>query len=229
MFYNDKLTGKRIWKYNLVDETIAGAASGMFPITGLDKRCIIFTIHIVDMTGHPSLCRTLFDTVESFFADKKLKLRSATHCGLASFIDVNGSKFTGADRDMRQVHCHGFMLIPWNTGEEDVQRLIAQLDWAAHQASHRGQFIVKTMPSAVEFKTFDCSRSDSDLGTWVAYAQKDAARIDKEGDHVVMLPFDMRNEYGVNVAGMIEEKRQTVLDMVRGREKFKVFRAPKAT
>lgn len=228
MFYNDNLTGKRIWKYNLVDESIAAAASGMFPITGLDKRCIIFTIHIVDMTGHPSLCRTLFDTVESFFADKKLKLRSATHCGLASFIDVNGSKFTGADRDMRQVHCHGFVLIPWNICEEDVQRLMTKLEWTAHQASHNGRFVVKAMPSAVEFKVFDCSRPDSGLGTWVAYAQKEAVRIDQTGDHVVMLPFDMRSEYGADVAGMIEKKRMSVLSMVRGGDRFKVFRSPKA-
>lgn len=78
------------------------------------------------------------------------------------------------------------------------------------------------MPSAVEFKTFDCSRSDSDLGTWVAYAQKDAARIDKEGDHVVMLPFDIRSEYGANVAGMIEGKRDNVLGMMRGPDRHKV-------
>lgn len=223
MFYNDKITGKRIWKYNLVDEVIAGASSGMFPITGLDKRCIIFTIHLVDMTGHPSLCRTLFDTVESFFANMGLKTRSASYSGIASCIDVNGSKFTGADRDMRQVHCHGFILIPWNIGDENVQRLMTKLEWAAYQASHNDRLVVKAMPSAVEFKVFDCSRPDSDLGNWVAYAQKEAVRIDKEGDHVVLLPFDIRSEYGADVADMIEGKRDTVLDALQGHDRFKIY------
>lgn len=227
MKYKENILKTKIWKYNLVDEAIAGASSGMFPITGLDQRCIIFTIHLTSVAGHPQLCRTLFDTTESFFTSMGVRRRSASYSGLASFIDVNGSKFSGADRDRRQVHCHGFILIPWNTKQEDVQRLMVQLEWAAHQASHNGQFLVKSMPNAVEYRVFDCTREGADLGSWVAYAQKEAVRINTEGDLGVMLPFDIRGEYGSQTASQIEGKRNKVLGTLRSCDRVKIYRSPK--
>lgn len=224
MFYNDKITGKRIWKYHLVDEVLAAASAGMSATTGLDQRCIIFTIHLNSLAGHPPLCRTLFDTAKSYFIEKGIKRRSASYSGLASFIDVNGSKFSGADRDHSQVHCHGFIFIPWNTSPEDTQQLITSLEFSAYQVCQDGQFAVKSTPDAIEIKLFDPTRKDTDLGSWTEYAQKEAVRIETQGDLMVLLPFDTRTDYGAKVAVQIDGKRQKTLTVLRSKERFKILR-----
>lgn len=224
MFYNDKITGKRIWKYHLVDEVLAAAASGMSAVTGLDQRCIIFTIHLTSMAGHPPLCRTLFDTAESYFTEKGLKRRSVSYSGLASFIDVNGSKFSGADRDHSQVHCHGCIFIPWNISPEDTQQLMTRLEFAAFQACHDDQFVVKNTPHANQMKLFDHSRTDADLGDWTEYAQKEACRIATEGFQAVLLPFDISGEYDEKTALQIDRKAQKILTMLRGKDRLKILR-----
>lgn len=223
MFYNDKITGKRIWKYQLVDEVIAAASAGMSATTRLDQRCIIFTIHLSSSAGHPPLCRTLFDTADSYFIEKGVKRRSASHSGLASFIDVNGSKFSGADRDQSQVHCHGFIFIPWNTCREDILQLIAQLEFEARQVRHEGRSVVKSTPDAVEIKMFDPARTDTDLCSWTEYAQKEAVRIATEGDLMVILPFDRRKEYGEKASRQIDGKRQKTLAVLGSKERFKIL------
>lgn len=223
MYYNDKITGKRIWKYDLVNEVLAAASAGMSATTGLDQRCIIFTIHLTSEAGHLPLCRALFDTAESYFIKKQLKRRSASYSGLASFIDVNGSKFSGADRDHTQVHCHGSIFIPWNTSPDDTKRLITVLEFAACQACYEEQFIVKSNPNAIEFKVFDPSRTDANLDGWTQYAQKDAARIAAQGDRMIFLPFDNRQDYGGRVADQIERKRNITLSVLRGRERFRIL------
>ncbi|MBK4216633.1 hypothetical protein JJJ17_11905 [Paracoccus caeni] len=195
----------------------------MSATTGLDQRCIIFTVHLTSMAVHPPLCRTLFDTAESFFFKKGIKRRSASYTGLASFVDVNGSKYSGADRDRTQVHCHGFIFIPWHTSQEDTQQLITRLEFAAHQACLEGQFVVKNTPDAIEIRVFDSTRTDADLGSWTGYAQKEAVRIATNGDLMFLLPFDTRGDYGAKVAGQIEGKRDKTLNLLRSNERFKIF------
>ena len=223
MFFYDKVTGKRIWKYHLVDEVLAAASAGMPATTGLDQRCIIFTIHLTSEAGHPPLCQTLFDTVESCFIKKQLKRRSASYTGLASFIDVNGSKFSGADRDHTQVHCHGLIFIPWNTDPGEIHKLISDLEGAAFQTCHKEQFVVKNNPNAIEFKVFDPSRTDANLGSWTEYAQKETVRIATDGDLMVILPFDLRQDYGAATSRQIEAKRDKTLAVLRSRERFRIL------
>lgn len=223
MFYIDKATGKKSCKYELVDEALAAASAGMSATTGLDKRCIIFTIHLAHVSGHTLLCRALFDTAESYFINKPMKRRSASYTGLASFIDVNGSKFSGADRDHTQVHCHGCIFLPWNTSSSEMIELISQLEVAAFQACYNGQFLVKSNRVAIDFKIFDFLRTDSNLKNWTQYCQKETSRIETTGDVMIFLPFDIRTDYGPKVADQIIKKRDKTLALLRSNERFKVL------
>lgn len=223
MFFIDKITGKKIWRYHLVDESLAAASSGMSATTGLDRRCIIFTIHLNSEAGHPSLCQTIFDTVEKYFIEKQLKRRSASYSGLKSFIDVNGSKFSGADRDKSKVHCHGSIFIPWNTSMDETKALITRLEGAVFKVRHDGQFVVKNHPGALEFKIFDPSRSNASLVTWTEYAQKETARVATAGDCMVFLPYDIRHNFGIKGAYQVEAKRDKTLAMLRSNERFKIL------
>lgn len=223
MFLLDKLTGKKIWKYHLADESLAAASAGMSATTGLDQRCIIFTIHLTSEAGHPPLCRALFDTVETYFIEKKLKRRSASYSGLKSFIDVNGSKFSGADRDKTKAHCHGSIFIPWNTSVNDAKALVTHLEIAACKVWHDGQFVVKNHPSAVDFKIFDPSRSAANLVTWTEYAQKETTRVTSENVNMIFLPFDIRKNFDAKTSRQIEMKRDKTLQVLRSRERFKVL------
>ncbi|WP_347918399.1 hypothetical protein [Paracoccus marcusii] len=224
MFYIDKVTGKKIWKYHLVDEVLAAASAGMRATTGLDQRCIIFTIHLNSVEDHPQICQTLFQTAESYFSKIGLRRTSATYTGLASFIDVNGSKFSGADRDHSQMHCHGILLIPWNIRIEQVQQLIVRLESASSQANKGGQFITRNSLGAIEIKLLNVHLNNNNLPRWVEYAQKETVRITTEGDLMILLPFDTRVSYGEKVAAQIERKRDKTLISLQGPERFKILR-----
>lgn len=214
-------------KYDLIDEALAAATAGMHPVTAVDQRCITFTIHLTSAARHEPLCRTLFGTTETFFNRLGVKRRSASHTGLLSFIDVNGSKFTGADRDESQVHCHGAIFIPHGISKQDCDKLIKLLASEARHATDRGALITKQRHDAVQFTMFDRNRSDASLKNWIAYAQKEEVRVGTVGTFGVFLPFDMRQQYGQVVASMIKGKRDKTLATLEGPESFKIFRKPK--
>lgn len=223
MFYIDKITGKKIWKYDLVDEALAAASAGMSATTGLDKRSVIFTIHLTHASNHKPLCQVLFDTAESYFINKSVKRRSASYTGLASFIDVTGSKFSGADRDHTQVHCHGCIFLPWSTSPSETTGLISQLKLVAFQRSRDGQALVKSSANAIDFRIFDFLRTDANLKIWTQYAQKETARIEATEDGMVFLPFDTRTDYGAKVANQITNKRDKTLTLLRSDKRFKIL------
>lgn len=100
---------------------------------------------------------------------------------------------------------------------------MTRLKLAALQTCHEGQFVVKSSPDAIEIKVFDPSRTDANLGSWTEYAQKEAARIATEGDLMILLPFDIRENYGVKVASQIDGKRDNTLALLRSRERFKIL------
>lgn len=152
-----------------------------------------------------------------------MKRRSASYSGLVSFIDFNGSKFSGADRDHTQVHCHGSIFIPWNTSPEDVFQLVTKLERAALQASLEGQNIVKSHPNSIEFKIFEPSRTDANLVSWTAYAQKETTRIAADGDQMIFLPFDIREDYGARVASQIIGKRDKTLAVLSSGKRFRIL------
>ena len=214
-------------KYDLIDEALAAATAGMHPVTAVDQRCITFTIHLTSAARHEPLCRTLFDTTEVFFTNLGVKRRSASHTGLLSFIDVNGSKFTGADRDTSQVHCHGAIFIPHGISKKDCDKLIKLLASRARHATDQGALIAKPCREAVQFTMFNRNRADASLKNWIAYAQKEEARVGTAGTFGVFLPFDMRQQYGQVVASMIEGKRDKTLATLEGPDSFKTFRRSK--
>ncbi|MFC0339955.1 hypothetical protein ACFFII_04155 [Paracoccus niistensis] len=218
---------KTFKKYDLIDEALAAATAGMHPVTAIDTRCITFTIHLTSAARHEPLCRTLFGTTETFFTELGVKRRSASHTGLLSFIDVNGSKFTGAARDESQVHCHGAIFIPHGTSKEDCDSLIKLLASEARDATDKGALIAKPRRDAVQFTMFDRNRPDASLKNWIAYAQKEEVRVRTVGTFGVFLPFDKRNEDGQAVASKIEGKRDKTLAILQGYEGFKVFRYPR--
>ena len=166
----------------------------------------------------------MFDTAESYFIQTGLKRTSATYTGLASFIDVNGSKFSDADRDRTQIHCHGILLIPWNIRLEQVQQLIMFLESASSQVCGGSHYIVKRGSEAIEIRLLDISLNKNDLARWTEYAQKETVRIATEGDLMVLLPFDIRMSYGKRVAAQIERKRDKTLSYLQGAERFKILR-----
>jgi hypothetical protein len=213
---------KIIWKYDLKNEAIAAAVAGMFPITNLDQRCITFTIHLHNRTQHEALCRILFDTIEVFMKNLDLKQKSASYSGLASFIDVNGSKFGGFDRDPSQIHCHGCIFIPYGIDSEQIISLINNLTTSLWGRSD----LVKTTQNAVHFAVFDRNRSDATILDWISYAQKEECRVESEESFGFYLPFDIRHTYGEKVAAQMEAKRAFVLGMLQGRQNFKIFRKP---
>jgi hypothetical protein len=214
---------KKIWKYDLKNEAIAAAVAGMFPVTNLDQRCITFTIHLQDRARHETLCQNLFDTIELFMENLGRKRKSASYSGLASFIDVNGSKFGGFDRDPSQIHCHGCIFIPHGIDSEQIISLINNMT-----TSLWGKFdLVKSAPNAIHFSIFDRNRSEATISDWISYAQKEECRIQSEGSFGFFLPFDVRHTYGEKVAAQMEHKRDLVLGMLQGHESFKIFRKPR--
>lgn len=215
----DKRLHGDLKKYHLQDETLAAAASGMSSYSDLDKRCITFTIHLTDPSKHTELCRHLFYETEQFLTSRLGKKPKVSHSGLASFLDVNGSKFSGADRDFRQSHCHGCIFTPHCLNEQDVVQLIGKLIHAARSSDG-----VKCSPHAIHLRPFDRQRHTATLLDWVGYAQKEAARVTTSGFLGVFLPFDMHTSYSPMQAEFIKKRRDVILQTLRGPDRFKVCR-----
>lgn len=210
-------------RYDLRHQSIAAAAAGMASYSELDKRCITFTIHLDDPARHEPLCRTLFDTIEEFFTNLRSKKPKVSHCGLASFLDVNGSKFSGADRDHRQNHCHGCIFIPHLTNRQEVACLMRIV--AATALAFEG---VKIGPNTVHLAVFDRNRATATLVDWIGYAQKEATRFGTVGTFGVFLPFDIRYDLGAIAAKQIIGRRDVILETLGGTEGFKVYLTSRA-
>lgn len=185
----------------------------------LDKRCITFSIHMDDPDRHDPLCRTLFDTIEAYFTKLLGKNPKVSHCGLFSAPDVNGSKFSGADRDSRQNHCHGCIFIPHGIGTQDVERLLRQLEITAHEAVG-----VKCGADAIWFALFDRHSHTATLAHCIGYAMKDSTRIEATGTFAVILPFDDRVSINVQNKDRIERRQAEILRVLGGQDRFKIYR-----
>ncbi len=186
----------------------------------LDKRCITFTIHLDDPAQHEPLCRTLFGTIEAYFTKLIGKKPNVSHCGLFSALDVNGSKFSGADRDLRQVHCHGGIFVPHGIAPLDLARLLEILRRTA--LTLKG---VKIGSDAILFKLFDRHSNAATLADYTAYALKEAVREETIGNFSVILPFDDRGCMNGQEQTRIERRQQKNLRVLRGQERFKVYRS----
>lgn len=224
MILRENNAGKLLWSYSLEHEALAAAASGMHKFTGLDERCIKFTIHLNDPTQHEQLCGALFSLVEAYFANSGRRRVSISHSGLMSFRDVNGSKFTGAARDLQQNHCHGFVFIPHAVSDQDAARLAQLMTEAARLCAG-----VKMAPDAVQVAPFEVRRQGPSLAQAIRYAQKEEARWDVHGTFGVFLPFDIREAYGDRATQHILNKRDLILRTLDSEDSFKVFRASEAT
>lgn len=208
------------WSYDLTHQAIAAAASGMHKFTGLDDRCVKFTVHLQDPARHRDVCSLLFGIAEKFFDDLCRKKPSITHCGLMSFLDVNGSKFTGASRDLTQAHCHGFLFTPHGVVDQEYSQLSDAMADAVRSCDG-----VKSAANAVQVARFDVRRGGPSLRHAVQYAQKEAVRCDTVGTFGVFLPFDIRNSYGCRPAQHILGKRDAIMLGLESVDCFKVYRA----
>lgn len=223
MNYINKRKIRSFWKYDLRDESIAAAVAGMSAYTELDRRCIVFTIHLQERKKHDLLCQIIFEKTEKFLVKLGKKRRSASHSGIASFVDVNGSKFGGADRDLNNVHCHGCIFIPHGITDQQVDDLVISLILTTKH-SLRCVGVVKTSPNAIHFARFQRKLAGASLKDWVGYCQKDATRLDVEENIGVFLPFDTQESYGLETAKKMARKRDIVLGVLRSSDSFKVFR-----
>lgn len=207
------------WKYDLSHESLAAAASGMTSFADLDKRCITFTIHLDDPARHEPLCRTLFGTIEVYLTKFLGRNPRVSHSGLFSALDVNGSKFSGWDRDPRQNHCHGCIFIPHGITAPQVDRLLGSLRDAALMADG-----VKSGPDAIRFNLFNRNSHAATLADYLAYSLKEAVRIDAGGTFAVILPFDSLILDGGDVEKMVRRRQEEILRTLGGPDRFKVYR-----
>ncbi|SCY14003.1 hypothetical protein [Paracoccus tibetensis] len=227
-FFNEKTQ-----QYKLVNEGIAAAAAGMKSHSQLDERCLIFTVHLTGPAQHEQLCRTMFGKVEQFLESIGLKCPAHPASGLASYLDVNGSKFTGADRDPTQVHCHGMIFCPHGMTDHQYQELIEQLTSAAIELVHSRYLLPRNVASVVSVTRFDRNkRREADgsalaLSRWVSYAQKEEVRVSATTGLGIYLPFDMRHSYPKHVRERLEKKRDLILGELNTSNHFKVFRRPR--
>lgn len=219
MNLNNKLYETSFWKYDLKHESLAASASGMSSFTDLDKRCITFTIHLDSPARHELLCRAFFVIIEEYFTNLLGKNPRVSHSGLFSALDVNGSKFSGADRDPRHNHCHGCIFIPHGIAARDVTRLMENLRDAALMADG-----VKCGPDAIHFAPFDRHSRNATLADYVAYALKEAVRTDTVGTFAVILPFDDCASMGKRRRECIERRQHEILQALGGQDRFKVYR-----
>lgn len=216
---NEKIINFSVRKYDLGNEMIAASASGMTSYADLDKRCITFTIHLDGPTSHDSLCRTLFDTTETYIIKLLGENPRISHTGLFSALDVNGSKFSGADRDPRQNHCHGSIFIPHGISALDVNGLLTKLRNTALMVDG-----VKCGPDAVQFALFDRHSRPATLASYINYAMKDAIRTDSIAQLAVALPFDDRFNLSKWAQMAIERRQCVILQALGGGNRFKVYR-----
>lgn len=230
IFFNEKTS-----QYKLANEGIAAAAAGMKSHSQLDERCLIFTVHLTGPAQHEQLCRTMFGKVEQFLESIGLKSPAHSASGLASYLDVNGSKFTGADRDPTQVHCHGMIFCPHGVTDYQYQELIKQLTSAAIELVRDRYLLPRNATSVVSITRFDRNRRrEADgcslsLSHWVSYAQKEEVRVSATTGLGIYLPFDMRHSYPKHVREQLEKKRDLILDDLTTSNRFKVFRLPRTS
>ena len=185
----------------------------------LDNRCITFTIHLDDPARHEPLCRTLFGTVEAYFTNLLGKTPRLTHTGMLSALDINGSKFSGWDRDPRKNHCHGCIFIPHGIEAPDVDLLLDTLRHTVLMIDG-----VKSGPDAIRFTPFDRNSHTATLADYIAYALKEAVRTETVGTFAVMLPFDDRARMGKQYKAWIERRQCEILLVLGGADRFKVYR-----
>lgn len=220
-------------KYNLINEAIAAASSGMKSYANLDERCIIFTIHLTSPSQHRHLCQVMFEAVEQYLENVGFRHKNYHSSGLASYLDVNGSKFTGADRDDTMVHCHGMIFCPCELTEDHYVSLMEHLQNAARVATGDRYPLVKSPRQAIEITRFNRDRRrDTDgrqlgLGDWVSYAQKEEARISAKTNLGIYLPFDARASLAKHDRARLEKRRDSILQELNSQNSFKVFRHPK--
>lgn len=213
----------RFGKYHLAKESIATATCAMHPVTELHKRALIFTIHLRNRSDHHRICESIYRHAEIFCEKSGIKKRSLSYTGLASFIDVNGSKFTGADRDSSKVHCHGVIFLPHSLNHELTEILIQNLHGTFISTSKSGKFL-QQRSDAVEIKNFDFGAGKKSVLNWIGYAQKEVTRIDSKEEIGIFLPFDLRNSFSQQVRARIEAKQHYILTELRGPSAFKIYR-----
>lgn len=214
-------------KYSLMNEAIAAASSGMYPVTGLDTRSLKLTIQLNHRSHHEPLCRELYEATENFCRNLSIRKKSISYSGLGSFLDVNGSKFTGADRDFRQIHCHGFIFIPHNISPEDQDSLISLLEAVALGSTQNDQLCVKQSVKAVQIERFVQHQDDKSLLSYVSYAQKEAVRNETVTDFGVFFPFEDRTKIDRKTKAQIEKMQWKTLQTLRGPDAHMIFQAPK--
>lgn len=219
MKINDNITGSKLTPHDLKHESLAAAASGMLSYADLDRRCITFAIHMDGPDRHDPLCRTLFDTIEGYLTKLLGKNPRVSHCGLFSALDVNGSKFSGADRDPSQHHCHGSIFIPHGIAAQDVDLLLQLLEDTALLCEG-----TKPGPEAIKFALFDRHSRAATLADYIAYALKEAVRTETVGTFAVILPFDDRASMGKQRKAWIERRQHEILQALGGPDRFKVYR-----
>lgn len=203
-------------------ETLAAAVAGMYKYTELHKRCIVYSVHLKHEKYHDQICRDMFGAAEDFVASLDMVRKGVSYCGLLSFLDVNGSKFTAADRDPALVHCHGSIFIPHGINEDDRNKLIERL-------KHRISFSqgVRSCQAASEIRNFENEEHKANLLDMIKYDQKEATRIETFGNFGTILPWDIRSEYKSAETLKIEKRQEQVLNMLRGPDRFKIWREQK--
>lgn len=173
---------------------LATAMCGIASVACPEKRSLAFTVRLPAADLHAALCRTLFQEVEAIVASLDFKKRSPTWSGLLSFIDIEGSRYSGAAKNRHHVHCHGLVILPHNIPPDGIRKAIVRLGdltrrWLA-QLSDR-----KATASGVDIRILSCSSGiQNSLEAWIAYAAKHALS-ESSCELATILPWDERTTY----------------------------------
>ncbi|CAM3349754.1 hypothetical protein PANO111632_15755 [Paracoccus nototheniae] len=215
---------------NIENTFLANAACGMKSFSQLDERCITISAHMSNKQYHGLICRSIFETSEKLCYQSGLKKQSPSHCGLVSFIDYDGSKFTSADRNGKKPHFHALLFFPHGLQPAAVVDLTTRIKNLLNDFGYRGM-LQNGWRSSNYVKEFDRHRPASNnslrpasLSSAVLYAAKD--EVAEGADFGVYLPFDERAQMGRNAYRAMVKQRSIIMFQLRGESQWKIYRQP---
>lgn len=115
-------------KIKLCTRLVANSCSGFAQMPVRWTNLILFTVHFECVSEARKISKDIFFHCESVLEQHGCDKRPYARMGIISILDVEGSKFSGANLDRGKPHLHGAIILPDDIDHQIVQKLIQSLN-----------------------------------------------------------------------------------------------------
>jgi len=217
---------------------IANSCSGFGQLQNRWNNLILFTVHFERVSEARKISKDIFFHCESVLEQHGCDKRPYARMGIISILDVEGSKFSGANLDKKKPHLHGVIILPDEIDPPIVQKLIQSLNqWKEDRKSklRSGKrpcwfelinsskdetgtlrpvtfeefYVERGLSEAVdEENSFFHNQNLNSLAKWLFYSAKYIRKTESD-PHIYIFPYDLKP----GGKGSIDLKYQQLSDL----------------